>query len=245
MLKIHACAGGEVVVVLVLSIFCVFVRRVSCPTKDGPFWRPARGPLHGNLGGQRRTHEPQSPPVRRQWISPVEKDQEEVQVAARHQVECVENAPLALGETESTVAKGLNAIERSSLCSTRSSFGCAIDSFHSPFSEPSSTDKEERVMEQKALDGALARLSSCAKRWRDIQMFHPRGESSGDTTGTNSCRSSFNKGPPIKSEIGSWNAMLLAKKRALSLSVLLPMLFRRTRASTCWGIIRLWTVDQQ
>ena len=34
---------------------------------------------------------------------------EEVQVAARHRVECFENVLQALGETESTLAQGLNA----------------------------------------------------------------------------------------------------------------------------------------
>ena len=98
--QIHfVCAGGEVVVVLVFSfLLCLYKTVYHAPQgmvradSSRMVFFVVLVPSQNN---GRRVNSG--------------KDPEEKQVAARHQVERLENALQALGETESTVAQGLNA----------------------------------------------------------------------------------------------------------------------------------------
>ena len=111
--------------------------------------------------GQWRAQEPQSPPVRRRVNSG--KDPEEVQVAARHRVERLENALQALGETESTLAQGLYAALQEARRAAQGRPLAVQLKESQAFIERSQNRlrqmEEERVLEKKALDEGLARLS--------------------------------------------------------------------------------------
>ena len=181
-------------VVLVFSFFCVFVRRCVmlrkgwsvmetpagwCQVFRGPKaeqWlrRKPWGSSSWQSWGQRRAQEPQSLPVRRRWL--------------RHRVECLENALQALGETESPVAQGLNAaLKEARLAAQGRPLAVQLTKCQA-FIQRSQNRlrqmEEEQVVEKKALDGVLARLSRLREemaRNPDVQL----------------CR-----GPPIEIEIG-------------------------------------------
>ena len=165
-----------------------------------------RGPLRGNLGGQWRVRaqEPQSLPVRRRWHRVNSgKDPEEVQVAARHRVERLENALQALGETESTVAQGLNAALKEVRRAAQGRYlvvqltecqGFIQRSKHRQMEEKRGTEgigwSSRAFVQVVRRDGEKSRSSTQCE------------EPSGDTARTDPCRSSLCRGPPVESEVG-------------------------------------------
>ena len=109
-----------------------------------------------------RVQDPQSFPVQRRWPRVESRKDPEVQAAARQRVEHLESALQALGETDSTMAQGLNsALKEARRAAQGRPLAVQVTECQGFIqrSQNRLRQMEERVAEQKALDGALARLS--------------------------------------------------------------------------------------
>ena len=146
----------------------------------------------------------------------------------------LENALQALDETEYSGVRSQCSVEGISSCITRSSFGCAIDrmsSFHPPFSEPSTEDA--------GMGGGTKGIGWSSRVF--VQVVRRVGEKSRSSTQRGAVTHPAQILVVVPSEVGRGGG----RSAPVVCRCLLPIFFRRTRASTCQGIIRLWTVDQQ
>ena len=171
-------------------------------------WRPSPSSWW-QYGWQRDAPKQKTQTFQRRWQRTKSgQDPEEVRVAARVRVERLENALAALGETESTVARGLtSALKEARRAAQGSAGGCAnhqMPSVHPAFPEPSPPNGAGTSGGAKGFGRSAS--TSCPIARRGVEISRATSERGKPCSDTGRCcgrtRRSVCRDSPAQSQVG-------------------------------------------